>query len=310
MIGPTAPVVGPRPMRAAGSWQRTRGIVPVSTRVDAGWRRGADRGARRRAVAGSPFVRPPPPRSHPGGVVFHACPRSGGIRTARRRPPRVLANRGANGIDGVLSTALGVALATGGPTVALVGDLAFLHDVSALVRSDDLDANLTIVVADNAGGGIFSFLAPATVLDEASFDRLFGTPQSPDPAAVATGLGWPVDDLGPGPAAGELRPCPRPTVERGRDVRHPGPPPGRAENVAVHDRINAAIVRAVDGRSWVSGGGGVMPGIRRAAPGDPADERRGGSRSGPVNRRPTDTDAERSTEPRGSAGSGVERGDR
>lgn len=165
----------------------------------------------------------------------------------RRRPPGVLANRGANGIDGVLSTALGVALATGGPTVALVGDLAFLHDVSALVRSDDLDANLTIVVADNAGGGIFSFLAPATVLDEASFDRLFGTPQSPDPAAVATGLGWPVDDLGPGPAAGELdRALDRRLSEGGMSVIRVRLP-GRAENVAVHDRINAAIVRAVDG---------------------------------------------------------------
>jgi 2-succinyl-5-enolpyruvyl-6-hydroxy-3-cyclohexene-1-carboxylate synthase len=165
----------------------------------------------------------------------------------RDQPPKVVANRGANGIDGVISTALGVALATGGPTVALVGDLAFFHDVSALVRAHDLAADLTVVVADNAGGGIFSFLAPATVLDETSFDRLFGTPQSPDPAAVATGLGWSVDDLGPGVVAGELdRALDRRLSEGGMSVIRVRLP-GRAENVAVHDRINSAIVRAVDG---------------------------------------------------------------
>jgi 2-succinyl-5-enolpyruvyl-6-hydroxy-3-cyclohexene-1-carboxylate synthase len=165
----------------------------------------------------------------------------------RHRPPKVLANRGANGIDGVMSTALGVALASGGPTVALVGDLAFFHDVSALVRSHDLAADLTVVVADNAGGGIFSFLAPATVLDETSFDRLFGTPQSPDPAAVATGFGWSVDDLGPGAVAGDFdRALDRRLGEGGMSVIRVRLP-GRTENVAVHDRINAEIVRAVDG---------------------------------------------------------------
>ncbi len=144
----------------------------------------------------------------------------------RERPPTVLANRGANGIDGVVSTALGVALATGGPTVALVGDLAFLHDISALVRAHDLDAALTVVVADNAGGGIFSFLTPATELDETSFDRLFGTPQSPDPGAVATGLGWSVDDLDHGVVAGDLdRALDRRLSEGGMSV-DPGPPPG------------------------------------------------------------------------------------
>ena len=81
----------------------------------------------------------------------------------QRQPPRVLANRGTNGIDGVVSTALGVAAGTPEPssTIALMGDLAFLHDVSGLVNFDPA-ARCTFVVVDNGGGGIFSFLPQAT----------------------------------------------------------------------------------------------------------------------------------------------------
>jgi 2-succinyl-5-enolpyruvyl-6-hydroxy-3-cyclohexene-1-carboxylate synthase len=164
----------------------------------------------------------------------------------RAQPPRVLANRGANGIDGVVSTALGVALASAGPTVALVGDLAFLHDVSALVRTAEFDVDLTVVVADNAGGGIFSFLPPARALDAPSFDRLFGTPQTADPASVAAGFGWPVDDLGPETGADGFDAAVDARLERGGLSVIRVRLPGRAENVAVHDRMNAAITRAVD----------------------------------------------------------------
>ncbi len=164
----------------------------------------------------------------------------------RARPPRVLANRGANGIDGVVSTALGVALAAGGPTVALVGDLAFLHDASALVRTAELEANLTVVVADNAGGGIFSFLPPARSLGDAPFDRLFGTPQSSDPAEVATGFGWPVDDLGPGASLDAFdNALDRRLAEGGMAVIRVRLP-DRSDNVALHDRIIDAVVAAVD----------------------------------------------------------------
>jgi 2-succinyl-5-enolpyruvyl-6-hydroxy-3-cyclohexene-1-carboxylate synthase len=175
--------------------------------------------------------------------------------------PRVLANRGANGIDGVVSTAWGVALATDGPVVALVGDLAFLHDVSALVRPATGPAgygpaaapggrartpSCTLVVADNGGGGIFSFLPPATLIEPQTFEALFGTPQAPDVAAVAAGFGLPVDDLRGADGVDSL----------GSALRHrmasPGmsvirvPLPGRGVNVTVHDAINRAAVRAVD----------------------------------------------------------------
>ncbi len=160
--------------------------------------------------------------------------------------PRVFANRGANGIDGVVSTAWGVALAAG-PTVALVGDLAFLHDVSALVGPADQDAPLTVVVADNGGGGIFSFLPPATKLEPDTFDRLFGTPQSADVAAVAAGFGWVIEEIGhqsgPDALTGALG---RAAARGGRTVVRVRLP-DRAANVVAHDRVNAAIVAAVDG---------------------------------------------------------------
>ena len=87
-------------------------------------------------------------------VEWFAAPRSG---------LRVLANRGANGIDGVVSTAVGVAL-TGIPTAVLVGDVAMLHDSNALLGLAQREIDLTIVVVDNRGGGIFSFLPQATEL--------------------------------------------------------------------------------------------------------------------------------------------------
>jgi 2-succinyl-5-enolpyruvyl-6-hydroxy-3-cyclohexene-1-carboxylate synthase len=165
----------------------------------------------------------------------------------RGRPPRVLANRGANGIDGVVSTALGVALAGPGPTVALVGDLAFLHDVSALVGAEGHDVDLTVVVADNRGGGIFSFLEPASVLDPDIFDTFFGTPQGPDVAAVAAGFGWPVEDVGGASGTAELGAALARRLASGARGVIRVRLPGRDANVEHHRRVNAAVVQAVDG---------------------------------------------------------------
>ena len=89
---------------------------------------------------------------------------------------RVLANRGANGIDGVTSTAVGAAL-TGAPTALLIGDVAFLHDTNGLLGLAGRGVNLVVVVIDNDGGGIFSFLPQHELVARERFEQLFGTPR-------------------------------------------------------------------------------------------------------------------------------------
>jgi 2-succinyl-5-enolpyruvyl-6-hydroxy-3-cyclohexene-1-carboxylate synthase len=92
----------------------------------------------------------------------------------RRRCP-VYCNRGANGIDGTLGTALGVAH-RGQPAVLLTGDLAFLHDTNALLAAAELQGSLTVVLVNNDGGGIFEHLPIAAM--EAPFEKYYATPQS------------------------------------------------------------------------------------------------------------------------------------
>ena len=76
----------------------------------------------------------------------------------RQDPPRVLCNRGANGIDGTVSSAFGAAADGPGPVVLLIGDVALAHDIGGLLAGSRLELKLTIVLLDNAGGGIFDFL--------------------------------------------------------------------------------------------------------------------------------------------------------
>ena len=103
----------------------------------------------------------------------------------------VYANRGANGIDGVVSTAIGIAL-TGVPTACLIGDIAFLHDSTAMIGLAQRDLDLTIVVTDNDGGGIFSFLPQHTLLESNRYEQLFGTPHGTDLETLATANRLPV----------------------------------------------------------------------------------------------------------------------
>ncbi|MCL1695354.1 MULTISPECIES: 2-succinyl-5-enolpyruvyl-6-hydroxy-3-cyclohexene-1-carboxylic-acid synthase [unclassified Lysinibacillus] len=87
---------------------------------------------------------------------------------------RIIANRGTNGIDGVVSTAMGFSQGNNRETYLLIGDLAFLHDVNGLIASRYQECNLTVIVMNNDGGGIFSYLPQSTV--EAHYEDLFGTP--------------------------------------------------------------------------------------------------------------------------------------
>jgi 2-succinyl-5-enolpyruvyl-6-hydroxy-3-cyclohexene-1-carboxylate synthase len=108
----------------------------------------------------------------------------------------VLANRGAAGIDGTVSTAVGAALAWqaagGGPAFALLGDLTFLHDANGLLLGpDEPRPQLTLVVVNDDGGGIFGLLEPGAPEHEAAFERVFGTPHGADLAALCGATGTP-----------------------------------------------------------------------------------------------------------------------
>jgi 2-succinyl-5-enolpyruvyl-6-hydroxy-3-cyclohexene-1-carboxylate synthase len=151
----------------------------------------------------------------------------------------VHANRGANGIDGVMSTALGRAL-DGRTVFVLLGDIAFVHDSNALLALAERGADLRIVVVDNGGGGIFSFLPQATTLEPDRFEQLFGTPHRADVVAIASAHGIDADTV---TSLGSLR----------RRIALPGPSltriaTDRADNVRVHAELEAAVAAALSTR--------------------------------------------------------------
>lgn len=100
-----------------------------------------------------------------------------------------LCNRGANGIDGLISSAIGAAAATNRPTTVVTGDLGLLHDLGSLAAVSEAEAPLRIVVIDNDGGGIFHFLPQRRALEDAEFEALLGTPRGVDAAGAAALFG-------------------------------------------------------------------------------------------------------------------------
>ncbi len=117
------------------------------------------------------------------------------LPTSERRL-RILGNRGANGIDGTISSALGAAVGSERPTLLLCGDLAFLHDLGGLLGVARFDAPLVIVVLDNDGGGIFSMLPIAGAIGADEFERLFRTPHGLDLGRAAALFGLALSEVG------------------------------------------------------------------------------------------------------------------
>lgn len=156
-----------------------------------------------------------------------------------REGVRVLGNRGANGIDGFVSTALGVAIGGGGPVIGLCGDLALQHDIGGLIAAARSGTDLIIVVANNDGGGIFSFLPQASHPEH--FETLFGTPQGLDLGAIVAACGCAFDRV---EAAVDLVP----TLDRASSaggIRVVEVPTDRSENVEVHQAMWDAVDRAL-----------------------------------------------------------------
>jgi len=145
---------------------------------------------------------------------------------------RFLCNRGANGIDGLISSGIGAAIATGRPTWIVTGDLGLFHDMNGLALTRHATAPLRIVVLNNDGGGIFEFLPQADQIERHEFEALFGTPVGLEISRVAAlhGLRYErVDDLEAlGAAAGR----PEPTLIE--------IPVDRRKNVELHRRLAAA----------------------------------------------------------------------
>ena len=150
-----------------------------------------------------------------------------------------LANRGANGIDGLISSGIGAAAAAGRPTWIVVGDLGLFHDMNALASLGHAEAPVRVVVVNNAGGGIFEFLPQAGQVERAEFEALLGTPLEIEPERVAAVHGVEYVRL---ERLADLAGLARRTalIEVRTD---------RAENVALHDRLRevgrAAVASAL-----------------------------------------------------------------
>ena len=161
---------------------------------------------------------------------------------AARHDIELVANRGANGIDGMVSTILGAAAGSEGrPTVGLLGDLAFLHDAGALVGAATRGLDAVMVVVDNKGGGIFSFLPQATSVAAPLAERLFGTPHEVDLVSLAAAYGLEAREV---TAADQLAPAVAWGLSTG-GVTVIVVRTDRKTNVAVHDEIHAAVSAAL-----------------------------------------------------------------
>ncbi len=157
---------------------------------------------------------------------------------------RLLVNRGVNGIDGTVSSALGAAAALRRPTVLWCGDLALLHDLSGLLAGRMQGADLTIVVSNDDGGGIFEYLPAARTLPRPVFERMFALPHGLDLCELARGLGWDATRVASQPAFSQALSR---GLAGGRHVIEVAV--DRAANTTFHAAVNAAVSAGL-AREW------------------------------------------------------------
>jgi 2-succinyl-5-enolpyruvyl-6-hydroxy-3-cyclohexene-1-carboxylate synthase len=150
-----------------------------------------------------------------------------------------LANRGANGIDGLVSSGIGAAHASGRPTVILTGELGLLHDLGGLAALERVSTPVRVVVIDNGGGGIFDFLPQAEAMDEPEFEELLGTRRRLDLAAAAVAFGVPHRRLERLDGLAEALDAGTGAIEV---------PVDRGANRELHARLQQAAVSATAGR--------------------------------------------------------------
>lgn len=156
-------------------------------------------------------------------------------------PLRLVGNRGASGIDGVISTALGAAASGTRPVVLVLGDLSFYHDANGLLAARRFGLDATIVLMNNDGGGIFSFLPQVAYPDH--FEALFGTPHGLDFRPLAEAYGADYTRVA---SWDEFRRAVSRGIEGG-GLTVVEVPTDRARNVALHADVWASVTRAVAG---------------------------------------------------------------
>ncbi len=245
---------------AAMTAQALAGMLePASRTWSGGWVQ-ADRAAGE-AMAGWLAALDEPFEGSPWPVLAGALPDGAVLWAASSMPVRdmdawlpstdraiaVRANRGANGIDGVVSTALGSAAVAGGPVALVCGDIAFLHDLNALVAARLHGLSATIVLVNNDGSGIFSFLPqaqpeaalPGTGLPE-HYEELFGTPHGIDVAPIVIALGGEHRVI----QGGDLEEAIRASVAR-PGVRVLELRTDRTRNVDLHREVAAVVAKAL-----------------------------------------------------------------
>jgi len=165
-----------------------------------------------------------------------------GVWPVSEKPLRVLSNRGANGIDGTVSCALGSALGSNPPLVALVGDLALLHDWSGLLLARERDIAATLVVLDNDGGGIFEFLPVASTAGREVFEQHFAAGQGVDLVGALRAFGLEVSTA---ESADQLRSALESSFAR-PGVQLVVVRTDRRENLELHTKLSEAVARALE----------------------------------------------------------------